>query len=77
VADFHILGRIEWAGTEQFVAIVMAVPAGTSKPIEIPPQKCITASHQRAAAALRAMAVTLGQQIRDEGHQVINVEIEQ
>jgi hypothetical protein len=77
VADFHILGRIEWAGTEQFVAIVMAVPAGSSKQIEIPPQRCITVSHQRAAAALRAMAVTLGQQIRDGGHQVINVEIEQ
>lgn len=77
MGDFHILGRIEWAGTEQFVAIVMAVPAGSSKPIEIPPQKCVAPSHQRAAAALRAMAVSMGQQIRDSGHQVINVEIEQ
>jgi hypothetical protein len=77
MADFHILGRIEWAGTEQFVAIVMAVPAGQSRSIEIPPQRCIAPSHRRAADALRAMAVTMGQEIRDNGHQVINVEIEQ
>jgi hypothetical protein len=77
MADFHILGRIEWAGTEQFVAIVLAVPAGQSKSIEIPPQRCVTPSHRGAAAALRTMAVSMGQEIRDGGHQVINVEIEQ
>jgi hypothetical protein len=77
MGDFHILGRIEWDGTEQFVAIVTAVPAGSSKPQEIPPQRCVATSHQRAAAALRTMAVTMGQQIRDGGHQIINVEIEQ
>jgi hypothetical protein len=77
MADFHILGRIEWAGTERFVAIVMAVPAGQSKSIEIPPQRFVAPSHRRAAAALRTMAVTMGQEIRDSGHQVINVEVEQ
>lgn len=77
MADFHILGRIEWAGTDEFIAIVMAVPAGNAKTIEIPPQRQVTPSHRRAATALRDMAVAMGQQIREDGHQVINVEIEQ
>jgi hypothetical protein len=77
MANFHIIGRIEWSGENRFSAILMAVPADRAHSADIPNKRSLEQTYQLAAVELRKMAVRMGEQLREEGHEVINVEIEQ
>lgn len=74
MAEFHIKGHITREGPTRYVAVAVVVPAGRegryADLVEEPAE-----THVGAIEKLRAIAVSLGEQIRQRGDEVLAVHL--